>query len=136
MNKYTKEMHSGPRNQGGAHGEGCGGGVSQRAGQKWKSGRYSRVGWGEAVGTKAWRWEMRSVFGKADGMAGPTGVMLNYQSIKIFGNTRVTDYTLWLHMDVWSPAHPDRGQATVSPAFHVGTGGTTWTSILLGSLLP
>lgn len=44
MNKHTKEMHSGPRNRGGAHREGCGGGVSQRAEQKWKSGHYSRKG--------------------------------------------------------------------------------------------
>lgn len=31
MNKHTKDTKSGPRNWGGAHGEGIGGGVSQRA---------------------------------------------------------------------------------------------------------
>ena len=35
-------MDSGPRNWGGTPGEGFGGGVSQRARQKWKNGHYSR----------------------------------------------------------------------------------------------
>lgn len=42
LKKCTKEMDSGPRNWGGAPGEGFGGGVSQRARQKWKNGHYSR----------------------------------------------------------------------------------------------
>lgn len=129
INKHTRDTKSGPRNWGGAHGEGFGRGVSQRA----RNGRISIIPQGRSLQHKGMVMEivLYSRKGRLDGWI--MGNMANYQNIKIFGDTWWLNYMFQFHIDT---EHPGSGQGMLSHACCMGSRRTVGKSILSHSLPP
>lgn len=107
-------------------------GVSQRS----SNGRMVIILGGGNPSTKAWWQKLCSVVGKAGWMAGPLGWRHITKILKYLEIHGWTELSPQFHIDDWSPGQPDPGQGTLSHACYVGTGGSSWKSMLSHSLPP